>query len=96
MMALYLSCKENEKCGIKKYVIVVSKNKNNSNEEFKSKVHWKKIHTIIFHLTSFLMPWFSSPFSFHIEISKLSHGFLTNHMFSDVYKIDHQYLWPKA
>jgi hypothetical protein len=39
MMALYLSCKENEKCGIKKYVIVVSKNKNKSNEEFKSKVH---------------------------------------------------------
>ncbi len=42
MMTLYLSHKENDKCELKKYVIVMSKqklkNKTTSNEKFKSKM----------------------------------------------------------
>jgi hypothetical protein len=43
MMTLHLSCIQNKKCGLKKYVIVISKIKLKKNhhemKEFKSKMH---------------------------------------------------------
>jgi hypothetical protein len=54
MMTLYLSCKSNEKCGIKKYDVVLSKitekKKPQSNEEFKNEMHRNFPNTRIFHL----------------------------------------------
>jgi len=35
-------------------------------------------------------------FPFHIEMSKLSHRFLTNHMYINIYNVVYQYLLPKA
>jgi len=57
MITLHLSHIKNEKCGLKKYVEVVSKlklkNKTSWNEEFISEVHWNFLSIYIFNFQKF-------------------------------------------
>jgi hypothetical protein len=57
MITLHLSHRKNEKCGLKKYVKVVSKlklkNKTSWNEEFISEVHWNFLNIYIFNFQIF-------------------------------------------
>jgi hypothetical protein len=83
MMRLCLSYTKNEKCGLRKYVIVISKLIVRCIENFP---------IYIFHVKKFDLSWFSSFFTidipFHIEIFKFVSKFLDqSHMFKDIYGV---------
>jgi hypothetical protein len=93
MMTLCLSHIENEKCGLKKYVIVIFfKLKKGRHKMNNSIVRCIKIYPIFFFfifqiLTCDFLHFLPLIFHFTLKSLNFSLNFLNNHMFRDIYRV---------